>query len=417
MSAEPAALHVMLVAGEPSGDLLGARLMRALKRLTGGRVRFSGVGGDAMAAEGLSSLFPMSELTIMGVVEILPKARHLLGRVREVAAAARAGRPDVLVTIDSPAFSFRVGKRLKGAGIPLVHYVAPTVWAWRPGRARVIARFLDHLLVLLPFEPPWFEKVGLPCTFVGHSVVEDAPPPERLAVEARAFRAAHAIPEGAPVLCVLPGSRRSEVATLLPRFGEALAILARDFPDLVAVVPTIPNVADRVAEAAAAWPVRAVVVPDRERKLVAMAAADAALAASGTVTLELALARVPMVVTYRVNPISAFAVRMLSRLKHVSLINIMADREIVPEYLQEAATGTNLAAATSRLLSDPDARAAQVREMDSFLVALGQGGTPPGERAAAALLSLLAERGALPPGIPAPARSGRASDASSIHKE
>jgi lipid-A-disaccharide synthase len=393
------ALKVMLVAGEPSGDLLGARLMRALKRLTGGRVAFSGVGGEAMGAEGLASLFPMSELTIMGVVEILPKARHLLGRVAEVVAAARAARPDVLVTIDSPAFGFRVGKRLKGAGIPLVHYVAPTVWAWRPGRARVIARFLDHLLVLLPFEPPWFEKVGLACTFVGHSVVEDAPPPGDLAAAGKAFRAAHGIAPGVPVICVLPGSRRSEVGLLLPRMAEALDILARRFPGLVAIVPTLAHVQGRVAEAAARWPVRAIVVPERDRKLAAMAACDVALAASGTVTLELALARVPMVVTYRVNPISAFAFRMLSRLTHVSLINIMSGREVVPEFLQEACTGPNLAEAVGRILVEPEARERQIQATDDFLKALGQGGVPPGERAARAVLDLLSARGALPPGL------------------
>jgi lipid-A-disaccharide synthase len=395
-------LKVMLVAGEPSGDLLGARLMRALKRLTGDRVAFSGVGGEAMGAEGLTSLFPMSELTIMGVVEILPKARHLLGRVAEVVAAARAARPDVLVTIDSPAFSFRVGKRLKGAGIPLVHYVAPTVWAWRPGRARVIARFLDHLLVLLPFEPPWFENVGLPCTFVGHSVVEDAPPPNVLAEAGRAFRSEHGIMADAPVVCMLPGSRRSEVTLLLPRMADALDILAPRFPGLVAVVPTVPHVHAQVADAVARWPVRAVVVPERDRKLAAMAASDVALAASGTVTLELALARVPMAVTYRVNPITAFAVRLLSGLTHASLINIMNGREIVPEFLQEKCTGPNLAEAVARILVEPEARERQIQAMDDFLKALGQGGVPPGERAARAVLDLLAARGTLPPGVVVP---------------
>ncbi len=395
-------LRVMLVAGEPSGDLLGSRLMRALRRLAGGHVAFSGVGGEAMTAEGLASQFPMSELTIIGVVEILPKARHLLGRVAEVVAAARANKPDVLVTIDSPAFSFRVGKRLKGSGIPLVHYVAPTVWAWRPGRARVIARFLDHLLVLLPFEPPWFAKVGLCCTFVGHSVVEDAPPPAELAKAGRAFRAAHDIVAEAPVICVLPGSRRSEVSLLTPRYAEVLALLAAQFPGLVAIVPTVPHLAGQVAEAAAAWPVRAVLVPEREMKLVAMAASDVALAASGTVTLELALARVPMVVTYRVNPITAFAVRRLTRLKHASLINIMNDREIVPEFIQADCTGPRLAEAVAHILVEPEARARQIREMDDFLKALGQGGVPPGERAARAVLDVLAARGRLPPGFVMP---------------
>jgi len=395
-------LRVMLVAGEPSGDLLGSRLMRALRRLAGGNVVFSGVGGEAMTAEGLASQFPMSELTIIGVVEILPKARHLLGRVAEVVAAAHADKPDVLITIDSPAFSFRVGKRLKGSGIPLIHYVAPTVWAWRPGRARMIARFLDHLLVLLPFEPSWFTKVGLGCTFVGHSVVEDAPPPAELAKAGKAFRVAHGIAAEAPVICVLPGSRRSEVNLLMPRYAEALALLAAQFPGLVAIVPTVPHLAAQVAVAAAAWPVRAVPVPEREMKLVAMAASDVALAASGTVTLELALARVPMVVTYRVNPITAFTVRRLTRLKHASLINIMNDREIVPEFIQVDCTGPRLAQAVAHILVEPEARAGQIREMDAFLKALGQGGVPPGERAARAVLDVLAARGRLPPGFVMP---------------
>ena len=244
-------LHFMLVAGEPSGDALGGALMCALRSATDGEVRFTGVGGAEMEAEGLPSLFPMAELSLMGLAEVAPRVPALRRRLRESEQHARSAGPDVLVTIDAPAFNFRLARRLRGSSAPIVHYVAPQVWAWGAGRAARIAPILDHLLALLPFEPPLFEAVGLPCTFVGHPVVEsgaDCGDGER-------FRIRHGIAPTAPVLAVLPGSRRSETTRLLRPFAAALSLLADAVPGLRAAVPVVPALAPEVAAAAAQWPV------------------------------------------------------------------------------------------------------------------------------------------------------------------
>ena len=202
-----ATLHFYVIAGEASGDLLGARLMKALSDVNGGHVRFSGVGGPEMEKQGLSSLFPYTELSVMGLVEVLPSAARIIGRMRQVAAAINGQTPDALITIDAPGFNFGVVKRLKRHAMPRIHYVAPTVWAWRPNRVHKFKRHFDHLLTLLPFEPPYFEAVGLPATFVGHPVVESATGPEA----SRLFRKHHQIGDATKLLCVLPGSRRGEV--------------------------------------------------------------------------------------------------------------------------------------------------------------------------------------------------------------
>ncbi|MDA0998848.1 MAG: lipid-A-disaccharide synthase, partial [Proteobacteria bacterium] len=215
-------LLVYLIAGEPSGDALGAKLMTALRAETGGGVEFAGVGGAMMTAEGLTTLFPMSDLTVMGIAEVLPNILTILSRIRQTAADVAARRADVVVTIDAPDFCFRVAKRLKGKGIPLVHYVAPSVWAWRPGRARKIAALVDHVLCLLPFEPPYFQRVGLTATFVGHSILESGAG----SGDGTGFRSRHGIPPSAPLLAVLPGSRGSEITRLLTAFGEIVAVLA-----------------------------------------------------------------------------------------------------------------------------------------------------------------------------------------------
>ena len=229
----------MLVAGEPSGDALGADLMAAIVRDAGGKVAFSGVGGQAMAARGLESLFPMAELSIMGLAEIVPRIPALLRRLSQTREHALATSPDLLITIDSPGFNFRLAKRLQGMGFPIINYVAPTVWAWRPGRAEKIARFLDHLLVLLPFEPPYFEVHGLGCTFAGHPAVAAV----GRKGESRGFRDRHQIAKDARLLAVLPGSRAMEVDRHLPIFKATVARLRQRWPDLVVAVPTAPTVA------------------------------------------------------------------------------------------------------------------------------------------------------------------------------
>lgn len=378
---------VFLTAGEPSGDYLGARLMAALKRRTDGTVRFVGVGGERMAAEGLVSLFPMSDLTVFGIAELLPRLALIRRRIRETAQAARDLSPDIMVMIDAQGFSLRVAKRLADRSFPLVQYVAPTVWAWRPWRARTLARHLDRILTLFPFELPYFEREGLPADFVGHPVLEsgidrgDGP----------AFRARHGIPADAPLLAMLPGSRSGEVTRLLPVFRETVERLRTQYPALRLATPTVPAVAETVRAALADWETPVVLVEGDAEKRDLFAAADAALAASGTVTLELGLVGVPMVVAYRVAPLTAAIGRRLVRVRYVNLLNLALDRAALPELLQEACTPDRLVAALAPLLGPTEAAAAQKRDLRAALELLGLHGPPPSERAAMAVLACLAD--------------------------
>lgn len=378
---------IFLVAAEASADGLGARLMRALKEETGGRVRFAGVGGPAMAGEGLASLVPFGELNIMGIVEIVPHIARVLRRVRETIAAAKAMQPDAVVTIDAPAFSFRVQRKLKGSGSLLVHYVAPTVWAWRPRRARMIADFLDHLLCILPFELPYFEAVGLPASFVGHSVVEQ----DGVVPDGGDFRARHGFGD-APLLCVLPGSRIGEVSRLLPVFGETVRRLVAERPSLRIVVPTMASVAPLVKAAIAGWPGNPVVVESIEEKHHAFAAATAALAASGTVNLELAVAGVPFAIAYRVSRLSYVIGRMMVKVPSIVMTNILLKRNVIAEFLQGNCRPELIAAEVGRLLDDPAARQAQTEASAEAARLLGRGGLPPSTRAAKILLDLVGRR-------------------------
>lgn len=376
---------IFLIAGEPSGDGIGGRLMAALHARSGGRIRFAGIGGPAMTDQGLDSLFSMSELAVMGVIEVLPRALGLLRRMRETAAAIRALGPAAVVSIDAPAFCFGVWRRLGQAGIPLIHFVAPTVWAWRSGRARKYARTIDHLLALLPFEPPYFEREGLACTFVGHPVLESGAD----TADGKVFRARHCLGEMGPVLGILPGSRRGEVARLMPHFGEAVVRLADRFPGLEVVIPAIPTLVPEIEAASRGWPVRTLVTGDIETKFDAMAACDVAVAASGTVSLELALAGVPMVIGYRINPVTMVLVQRMIRVKYTSLINILLERLAIPELLQGDCRADSLADATARLLiSEPerDDQCAAAREALSMLSA---GGISPSDRAAGVVLDLI----------------------------
>ena len=376
---------VFLIAGEPSGDALGARLMAAIRERAKGPVLFRGIGGEGMIAEGLDPLFPMHELSVMGLAEVLPRLPRLIRRIGQTATAIRGARPDVVVTIDSPDFCLRVAKRLRGSSIPVVHYVAPSVWAWRPGRARTIAQRVDHLLALLPFEPPYFEAEGLDCTFVGHPIVETAP--DR--ADGGAFRAEHGIRGDAPLLCVLPGSRRGEVSRLLPIFSDAVGRLHAGRPDLRVVIPVAETVAEMVAEMVADWPVAPILVRGATAKQGAFAAADAALAASGTVALELAMAGVAAVIAYRVNAVTAFIVRRLIRVRFANLVNILLDREAVPEFIQDNCRPDLLASALESLLADPRAREAQAAAGAEAMRHLGAGGPSPSRRAAEAVLGCI----------------------------
>ena len=379
--------RVMLVAGEPSGDQLGARLMAGLRARTGGDVNFSGVGGDAMAAQGLDSLFDMSALSVMGLAEVLPRIADLRRRLRRTHDAVLDVRPDALVTIDSPGFNFRLAKRLAGKGIPLVHYVAPTVWAWRAGRARKVAAFLDHLMALLPFEPPYFAKHGLACTFVGHPAIESGAG----ARNGAAFRARHGLAQDIPTIVVLPGSRRMELAKHLSIFEATLALLRKRRPELVTVVPAAPGVSSTVMSAVGRWAGRNLVVLGEEEKFDAFAAADAALAVSGTVALELGLAGTPAVIAYRVHPVTAAIVNRLVTVKYASLVNLLLEREEQPEFWQEKCRPSLLAAALEAGLerSDDDV-SPDVAEILSGMLCADD--VPPSLRAADVVLDVIERR-------------------------
>ena len=374
---------VYLIAGEASGDALGAAMMGALRAQLGDGVQFAGIGGPLMEAEGLRSLFPMDDLAVMGLAEVAPKLPQLLKRIAEARADVLARQPAVLVTIDSPDFCFRVARKVRKErrGMPIVHYVAPTVWAWRPGRARDVAKFLTHLLCLYPFEPPYFEREGLAATFVGHPIALSegaAPGADKRAAE---FRARHGIAPETPVLVALPGSRGGELDRPLPVFGETLVRLRDGGWNGTVVVPTLDRHQGRVRAAVAEWPGQGLVVTGSRDKWGAFAAADAALAASGTVTLELAAAGVPSIVAYKVSPLSAAIARRMIKIPHVGLVNILMNTQVMPEYLQEDCRADKLAPALASLLNDPDAAEAQ-RLRCREAMALLQG--PPGGPANAA---------------------------------
>ncbi len=382
-----------MIAGEPSGDLLGARLMAALLEACGGEVRFSGVGGSRMEEQGLASLFPMAELSIMGLVEVIPHIPHLYRRLGETTEAILSARPDVLVTIDAPNFTLPVAKRLRRARnaeakpIAMVHYVAPSVWAWKPGRAKRLAGIVDHLLALLPFEPPYFERHGLATTFVGHPATEARPEPGA----GPAFRKAHDIPVGAPMLAVLPGSRLGEVRRHEPIFAAVLERLKGRFAGLQAVVPTPVNLSEVMQRIVRPWPVPAVVLHGETEKLAAFAAADVALAASGTVAVELAVAGTPAVIGYRVNPLTAAIAKRLIKVDMASIPNLLLNQRVQPEFLQERCTPALLAEATASLLGDSRARQQQIEDCGRAVAMLSPEGGTPSQRAARAVLQATAE--------------------------
>lgn len=376
----------MFVAGEASGDLLGAGLIEALRQRTGDRLRVSGVGGQAMKAAGMPSMFPMGELSVMGLVEVLPRAPRLLRRIGQVAAAARLARPDALVTVDAPGFNLRVAARLQGCGVPLIHYVAPQVWAWRAGRTRKIAPLFDRLMTLLPFEPRYFEAEGLPCNFVGHPVIEGGAGDG----DGVRFRGAHGIAEGQPLLLVLPGSRHSEVSRHLPIFGAAVARLRARDEGLRVVVPTVAAVAEQVVDTVQDWPLAPIVLRDHRDRVDAFDAANAALAASGTVALELAVSGVPTVIAYKTHWLTAAIARQVMTVDRLSLVNILLEREVQPEFLQQACTPALLAAACDRLLDDAEARDAQIDAGQAIARLLGRGGPSPSLRAADVVLEVMA---------------------------
>jgi lipid-A-disaccharide synthase len=378
--------RIFLVATEESGDRLGAGLMKVLRQRLGGAVEFEGVGGRAMAREGLTSLFPIEELSIIGLAAVVAQLPRILGLIRRTVDAVLASAPDILVIIDSPDFTHRVARRLraKDASIPIIDYVSPTVWAWRPGRARAMLRYVDHVLALLPFEPEAYRRLrGPPCSYVGHPLTEQLAS-LRPNAEERARR------EGdPPVLLVLPGSRRSEIRRHMAVFGAALGKLTADGVAFDLVLPTMPHLVDAVREAIKKWPVEPKIVVGEQDKRAAFRIARAALAKSGTVTLELALSGVPMVTAYRVGSVEAAILARAIKVQSVILANLVMGENIVPEFLQKDCTPENLAHALRPLLSDTPERKKQLDGFARIDAIMSTGNTAPSVRAADIVLATM----------------------------
>ena len=382
--------HVFLVAGEESGDRLGAALISAIRERTQGKAHFSGVGGAHMAAEGVPSLFPLGDLAIVGFSSIPAMLSKILRRIREAADAVIAAKPDVLVIIDSPEFSHRVARRVRerAPNIPIVDYVCPSVWAWRPGRARAMRAYVDHVLALLPFEPKAMNDLGgPPCTFVGHPLSErlvDLRPNE---LEARLRRV------DPPLVLVLPGSRTGEIRRMAPVFGSAMARVVDQYGPLEAVVPAVPRLADAVRAAVAAWPIPARITTDPDEKHEAFRTARGALTKSGTSTLELALAGVPMVAAYKVSLLEELVGSILIHAPSAILANLVLGKNVVPEFLQRDCTADRLAAALVSLLGDTPDRRKQVEAFSQLDDIMEIGKATPSAHAASLVLEAVGSRG------------------------
>ncbi|WP_421728909.1 lipid-A-disaccharide synthase [Brevundimonas sp.] len=381
-------LKIMLVAAEASGDALGAGLAQALKRRLGGDVDFVGVGGPKMAAEGVVSPFDIADLSIFGWIDGLRAYGRVKARVADTVALAVRERPDAVVLIDSWGFTIRVAQALREAlpGVPLIKYVGPQVWASRPGRAKTLAKSVDHLLALYAFDAPWFEKQGLATTVVGSSALHV----DMSKADGTAFRQARGIAADAQLLLILPGSRPSEIARMTPVFEQAAARLKAEDPGIEIAVVAAGTVAEDVVGRVATWPFRTHLVQE-DRKYDAMLACDVALATSGTVSTELALAGAPMVISYRFDPLSYAIMRPFFTGKFATLFNTAADAEIARELIQKDATPEKLAAEARRLLGDPAARAEQAQRQTAALDLMGRGGPDPSELAADAVLKTIVE--------------------------
>jgi lipid-A-disaccharide synthase len=380
-AAEP--LNVFMIAGEESGDRLGGALMRALMERAGDKVRFGGVGGHDMAAQGLKSLFPIDDITVIGFSAIPLRLATILRRIRAAADAAIAARPDVLVIIDSPDFTHRVARRVRAAApeIPILDYVSPSVWAWRPGRARAMRAYVDHILALLPFEPAAHERLGGPrCTYVGHPLVERV---ATLRPDDHEVRRRAASP---PVVLVLPGSRGTEINRLIAIFGTAVSQMAASCGPVDLVLPTVPHLLERVTRDTANWTLPPRIVVEAEQKAEAFRTARVALAASGTVTLELAVAGVPTVVAYRASLLEEAIVRPLIRVPTIVLANLVLGANVMPEYLQRQANPDRLAGALRSLIADTAERRSQLDAFSRLDAIMGIGATAPSEKAAAVVL-------------------------------
>ena len=387
-------LRVALVAGEHSGDQLGFKLMRALREASSGEIAFSGVGGEAMEAEGFKSLFPIGDIAVMGILPVLARLPMLIARINKTAAAIVALRPDALVIIDSPDFTHRVARRVRAAlpKLPILDYVSPSVWAWRPGRAKAMLTYIDCVLALLPFEPEAYRRLGGPrCVYVGHPLIE------RLGELRPHDDEARRRASWPPLILVLPGSRRSEVTRLMPDFGGALAALRQSAGPFSLVLPTLPHIEGEVRAMAANWPEPPTIVLGEAAKYAAFRGAHASLAASGTVTLELALAGVPMVGAYKVSLIEE-QLKYLIKVPSILLPNLILGERAIPEKLQRECTPAALGAALAEIVRDGPARRGQLEALSRLegLMALPDGGAP-SAHAARAVFETIVRCGARSP--------------------
>jgi lipid-A-disaccharide synthase len=379
----------MLVAGEPSGDQLGAQLMDGLKAVSaeiGRDIRVVGVGGEAMTRAGLDSIYPLDATSVMGLREVVPRIPEIFRRVDKAIQFALSMRPDLVVLIDSPDFTHRIARGLKRADPTLrtANYPPPQVWASRSYRARKMARYMDAVLTILPFEAKYFERYGIETHFVGFPILER----KAHMTGGQAFRERHGIDTNAKLLAVLPGSRRNEIRFILPPFKGAVQELAEKNLNIVTVIPTMTHVAEVVRKTAENWPTPLHIIEGNEEKFFSFDAADAALAASGTVTSELALARTPMVVGYRVGWLTYTLARPLMNVEFITLINLVLGREAIPELTQFECTARKLASAIQPYLTDPEKRASQISAMEEALVALGANMELPSMRAARVVLEI-----------------------------
>jgi lipid-A-disaccharide synthase len=377
---------VFLIATEESGDRLGASLMKVLRQRLGGAVRFEGIGGRAMASEGLTSLFPIEQLSIMGLAAVVKQLPMILRKIRETAEAVTQASPDILVIIDSPDFTHRVARRVRArdSAIPIIDYVSPSVWAWRPGRARAMCAYVDHVLALLPFEPEAYRRLhGPPCSYVGHPLTEQIAT-LRPGTDEQRRRG-----EQPPVLLVLPGSRRSEVRHHLAVFGATLGLLQAGGVAFELILPTMSHLADAVREGVANWPVQPRIVIGEQEKRAAFRIAHAALAKSGTVTLELALAGVPMVTAYRTGAIEAWMLMRAINVSSVILANLVVGENVVPEFLQRDCTPEKLSGALRDVLEESALRRRQVDAFARLDAIMSTGDATPSTLAADIVLAAM----------------------------
>ena len=377
---------IFLIATEESGDRLGANLMKVLRQRLGDAVQFEGVGGRAMAREGLASLFPIEELSIIGLAAVVKQLPKILRLIKQTATAVTEASPDILVIIDSPDFTHRVARRVRASDprIPIVDYVSPSVWAWRPGRARAMRTYVEHVMALLPFEPDAYRRLqGPPCSYVGHPLTEQLASLRPGADEAKRRG------EPPPVLLVLPGSRRSEIRHHMAVFGQALARLKDEGVAFELILPTMPHLQEAVTEALGAWPVQPRVVVGEQEKRAAFRIAHAALAKSGTVTLELALAGVPMVTAYRTGSTEAWILRRAINVNSVILANLVIGDNVVPEFLQQDCTPEKLSPALRDVLGDSPLRRKQVEAFAKIDRIMSTGDQSPSARAAEIVLATM----------------------------